>query len=308
MSFFNESMAEMAFRQAGPMLHLYTKPLETEVFFDSDDERKVAVNYLAIAVKQSKCNLLAYAIMTNHFHFILEGREVDTLAFYDCFRRLMDNYFQHHGKGAIMKIADPGLTAINNLAHLRNEIAYVLRNPFVVLNTVNVFAYPWTSGNLYFNPLLTKSGKPASKYSMNALREMTKTRTLPPIDESIYFEDGVAQPWSFVDYKYVEGFYDNARQFIFSILKNVEGQIETAVSYGEIPSLSDEELLPHVYKLCRQKMKAESPSALDEKGKKQLAVMVKNAFYSSNKQIARLLKINLATVNDLFPLSAPSSK
>jgi hypothetical protein len=308
MSFFNESPAEMAFRHAGPMFHLYTAPLETEVFFTSDAERVLATNYIAIAISVSNCKLLAYAIMTNHFHFVLEGREEAVLEFYEKFRSLFDNYLRKHGRGPIMDQATPGMTAINNLKQLRDEIAYVLRNPFVVMADVNVFAYPWTSGNLYFNPFLEKKGKSASTLSLRAIRDITKSRNITSLDSSLYFEDGQAQPWSFVDYTRAELFFDNARQFIFSVLRNVESQVEIALSHGEIPVLCDEELIPLIYALSKEQLRAESPYKLDVSGKKQLAVLVKNKYHSSNKQIARLVKLPLAEVNKLFPLAAPAPK
>ncbi len=305
MGFYGESPAEIAFRESGPFYHLYTKALETDVFFESDEERKIAVNYLAIAISVSNCKLLAYAIMTNHFHFILEGRKEDVMDFFARFSAMMDNYFCYHGKGTIMRQAAPGLTAINNLTQLRTEIAYVLRNPFVVMPEVNVFAYPWTSGFLYFNPLLECKGVSASTLSVRALRKITKSRIITEIDPTICISDGVAQAWSFVEFRRVEQFYDNARQFIFSIVRNVESQVETSIRYGEVPVLCDEELIPKIYQLCRDRFRADSLSSLDSRSKKQLAVIVKNTYHSSNKQIARLVKLPIADVNSLFPLAAP---
>ena len=306
MAFYKESLAEEAFRQAGPIHHLYTKGLECEVLFHSDEDRIVAVNYVAIAIKVSGCKLLAYAVMDNHFHFIVEGMAAQALAFYDNFQGMFGKYLSRHGRsGTIMGLAEPGLKTITSLRQLRNEIAYVLRNPFVVNPDVNVFAYPWTSGNLYFNSFLECEGVPANTLSVRELRRITIMRNLPEIDSSIYFKNGVAQSWSFVDYKFAESFFDNARQFIFCVLRNVEGQIEAALNCGEIPVLCDDELIPHVYKLCSEKFRADSPSALDTSAKKQLALMLKKTYYSSNKQIARLAKLPLADVNTLFPLSAP---
>jgi len=306
MGFYNESPAERAFREGGPYYHLYTKALETEVFFETDEDRKIAVNYLAIAISVSNCKLLAYAIMTNHFHYILEGRQEDVMDFFARFSAMMDNYFCYHGKGTIMRQAAPGLTAINNLAQLRTEIAYVLRNPFVVMPDVNVFAYPWTSGFLYFNPLLECKGVPASALSLRSIRTITKSRVIKEMAPTIFIADGVAQAWCFVDFKRVEQFYDNARQFIFSVVRNVESQVETAIHCGEAPILCDEELIPKIYQICRDRFKADSLSSIDLSSKKQLAVIVKNKYHSSNKQIARLVKLPIADVNSLFPLAAPS--
>ena len=303
---YRESRAEVLFRESGPFYHLYTKALESEVFFSAVEGRKIAANYLAIAIKVSGCKLLAYAIMDNHFHFVMEGAMADVLAFYENFRGMYGNYLSRHGKsGNIMSLASPCFTPISSLRQLRNAIAYVLRNPFVVNPDVNLFACPGTSANLYFNPSLKYEGEPASKLTVRALREIIRSKDTSVVDGSIYFLDGEAQPWSFVDFRRAEAFFDNARQFVFCLVRNVEGQIETALSCGETPVLCDEDLIPHIFKLCKERFRAESPSALDIRRKKELALIVKKTFYSSNKQIARLVKLPLADVNTLFPLSAP---
>jgi len=151
-----ESSAENAFRQSGQIYHLYTKPLETDVFCSTQEENNLVINYLAIAISKSECKLFAYAIMSNHFHFIVEGNKNAALDFYDCLRKYLDTYYIRHGKGSLMKEIQLGITEITSLKQLRNEIAYVIRNPFVVRNDINVFACPLTSAHLYFNPFLIR--------------------------------------------------------------------------------------------------------------------------------------------------------
>lgn len=303
MPYFDETLAEQAFRDAPSMFHLYTKPLETDTLFYLQQERKVALNYIAIARYKSGCSLLAYSIMTNHFHFILMGKREQVLDFYELFIQLFRNYLSHHGRAFKPGSLEPGITPIENLKQLRNEIAYVIRNAFVVDPNVNVFADPWSTGHLYFNPLLEQGGIPASSLKGRGLREFTKSRMITKIDQMIYVKDGVAQAWSFVDYKKVESFYDNARQFVNSILKNVEAQVETALRYGEDPALNDEEMWPIVFTLCREKFRAEKPTLLELTDKKQLALVLKNKYHSSNKQLARLTGLSLKDVDAMFPLA-----
>lgn len=303
MAFFNNSPAEMAFLEAGPIFHLYTKGLETDVLFYSDQERSIALNYMAIACYETGCILLAFAIMTNHFHFLLLGEREQVAEFYERFLQLLKNYYSHHGRSLPASSLEPGLTPIEDVKHFRTELAYVIRNAFVVNPDVNVFADPWSSGNLYFNPLLVREGLPASALKGRALREFTKSRIITSVDLRMHIKDGVAQPWSFVDYKKAESFYDNARQFVNSVLKNVEAQVETSLRYGEDPALNDDEMWPIVFGLCRDKFKADRPALLSPEDKKQLAIQLKNRYRSSNKQLARLLGLPLKEVDAMYPLS-----
>lgn len=302
--YYSSPPAEQAFLNSGTCFHLYTKPLENNLYFHSEKERRLAVNYLAIAVTESACKLLAYSIMTNHFHFILSGEREQALLFFDRYRQLLNNYYSRHGRGCLLNQTEARIKAIDNLKQMRNEIAYVIRNAFVVSPDVNVFADPWSSGFLYFNPLLILEGTPASALSGRALREFTCSRSISALNEGIFVKDGMAQPWSFVDYQLVMSFYDNARQFIYATLKNVDAQVELSLTYGETPSLTDEDLLPVLYKLCRENLKTDDPFKLDLHGKQRLAVLLKNKYYASNGQIARLTKLPLQEVNKLFPLVA----
>ena len=301
---YSDTPAERAFLNAAPCFHLYTSPLESDFFFQNNQERGLALNLMAIAKMASDCKLLAYSIMTNHFHFILSGQEEEVLSFFERYKLLLDNYFSRHGKPGIMRSVKAGITAINDLRQLRTEIAYVIRNAFVARPEVNVFADPWSSGFLYFNPLLVKDGVSASSLKGRSLREFTCSRTITEVDARIYVKDGFAQPWSFVDYEYAMSFYDNARQFVFSVLRSVEAQVETSLKYGDDPAVCDEELLPLVMDLSRKTFQEAGVFQLNARQKKELAVLVKNKYHSSNKQLARVIKIPLSEVDAMFPLRA----
>ena len=132
------------------------------------------------------------------------------------------------------------------------------------------------------------------------------TREDVTVPETILVENGVANPASFVDYKKVESFFDNARQYVMWVLKNVEGQVETASRHGECPQLNDEEVQRLAISLCRSIFKADSPKRLSEENKKRLAVRLKRDYYPSNGQLARSVNLSPDVINSLFPLSAPN--
>ena len=107
-----------------------------------------------------------------------------------------------------------------------------------------------------------------------------------------------------MDYEYAMYFYDNARQFVFSVLRSVEAQVETSLKYGDDPAVCDEELFPLVMDLSRKTFQEAGVFQLNARQKKELAVLVKNKYHSSNKQLARVIKIPLSEVDAMFPLRA----
>lgn len=300
------SDAEKRFNETGTFYHLSTEPIEDDVVFATEKDLAMVNNLIALAIGTSNCILLAMAIMSNHLHFILEGSKVDCLAFFEDLRNRLQRVFVRYGKGGIISRMNPGLVDIMNLKQLRDEIAYVIRNPFVIRTDVNPFAFEWCSGYLYFNPLLDCGGVPANELKGRALREFTHTRIEEPLPKEILVNDGVANPSSFIDYKRAELFFDNARQFVMWVLKNVEGQVETASRHGELPHINDDEMFALSRTLCRSMFKVNSPKDLSEEDKKRLALKLKSEYGASNGQAARCSNLQLSVVNQMFPLSARS--
>jgi len=298
------SRAEKLFRDAGTFFHLATKPLEDALLINDDNDYIVVNNIIAIVAFMFDCKILAFAIMSNHLHFILEGSREECLAFFNELKARLLRYYRRHGRGDIIKKIETEPIPILNLKQLRDEIVYVVRNPFVIRTDVNPLAYRWCSGQLYFNPFLDTSGKSASTLSVREKRIFTSSRIDVALDKRILIKNGIANPASFVDYKRAMDFFDNARQFMMWMFKNVEGQVEASRRHGERPNLNDEEILSIMFKLCRSEFAVNSPKELSIDDKKQLALRLKNDYYASNGQIARCVNMPLNIVNSMFPLVA----
>ena len=304
----NEWELERLFREEGPFFHLHTEPLETDVIFLSDEERAIAMVYVAIAAERAGVEVLAYALMSNHFHFILRGSKARCRDFWTRFEAMLSLYFSRHGRpGVLDPVGEPDPTPITTLKQLRDEIAYVIRNPFVVRKDVNLLAYPWCSGFLYFNPLLSLlEQRPVSTLTLRERRSLTRTRDAV-LPTGLTLVGGQVFPGSFVNYRLVESMFTDCRQYLFWVFKNVEAQVQTALQYGEKPSLTDDEIISITYRLCHDEYGVKGPSFLTEQQKQELAKRLKYDYYASNGQICRATGLQPRTVDNLFPLAAKSS-
>lgn len=304
----NEWELERLFREGEPFFHLHTEPLKTGVIFMSDEERAVALVYVAIAAMMAGVEILAYALMSNHFHFILRGEEARCKDFYARFSAMLALYFSRHGRPRVLDpIGDPTPTSITSLKQLRDEIAYVIRNPFVVRKDVNLFAYPWCSGFLYFNPMLSMFGQRAAEsLTLRERRALTHSRDLA-LPEGLTLVGGQVFPGSFVNYRLVESLFTDCRQFLFWVFKNVEAQVETALRFGESPSLTDDEIISITFRLCKEEFGVKGASSLTEQQKSSLAMRLKFDYYASNGQICRCTGLQPRIVDKMFPLSATDS-
>lgn len=301
-----ERMQEQLFRDSGPFYHLSTKPLENELIFRDDEERKVAMNLIALTARELRVDILAFALMNNHFHFIIKGELVDGVAFFRRLRKRLSNYFARLGRAGILdKVdVDPHTPPIASLTQFRNEIAYVIRNPYVVRLDVNPFSWPWCSGYLYFNPFLSQLGSQSpDELSFKEKRVITRA-TDPVLDPSFRVRNGMIVPESFVNYKLVENLFPNARKFTWWVMKNIEAQIEVAGRLDERPNLNDDELFKTAQIISRTRFGLNSVKDLPLQQRKKLGIILKNELSASNGQIARIAQLEQRIVDAMFPLTA----
>lgn len=295
---------EELFLEGEEYYHLCTKPIEDELLFRTEDELNEMLNFIALTTYGGRCKLLAFAIMENHLHFILEGLRKDCSAFYDDLQQRLLRLHRTDGRARIVMAATPQLIPISSLKQLRDEIIYVIRNPFVDRKNVNLFSYKWCSGYLYFNGALDlmPEGESAADMSLTRRRAFKHERD-GEIDPRIRVYKGVALPSSFTDYRRVESFFENAREFVHWTLKNVESQVEVAKRLGEKLFLDDKELWGVIFKQCKEVYHIDGPRLLSNENKLRLAKTLKWDYNAGNAQIARCVNFPLSVVNDLFPLS-----
>ena len=300
------SRCEQIFLEGGPFYHLYTRHIEDDLLFRTEEELNQALNIIAVAVFFAGCKVLAFAIMNNHLHFILEGPESQCRAFYSFIQKKLAFVLGKSGRGHIAQMCTPSFVSINSLKQLRDEIVYVIRNPFVDRVNVNMHAYKWCSGYLYFNPFLEEmfvKGVSASKMTIEKRREFKRERN-PDIDPLIMVLNGVALPSCFVDYSRTESFFENARQFFQWLYKNVESQIEVARRIGETIVLDDIEVWSIARRLSKELGGTDAPRELPNEIKGRLIKTLKFDYSASNTQIARCVGMPVAAINNLFPLTA----
>ena len=294
--------AERIFRTEGPFSHINSSHIEDAYIFDNDEERALALLYMALAADETGVVILAYAIMTNHFHFIVKGNNEE--AFFSSFKRRMALYLSRHGRPKLLDDMTCKVTAITDLNHFYAELSYVIRNPFVVDPNVNLLSYIWCSGYLYFNNLVKFIPlRKASDLSYRERRRILKS-DLCELPEWVMINDGYISPLCFVDYNLVERLFMTPRNFLWHCLRNVEAQIETALKENETPVLSDDE----VYRLIKTKLeddyKTASYKLLPASQQKDFLNYLKYKLYLSNGQIARTLRLRQNEVDACFPLTA----
>ena len=295
---------ERLFASSGPFIHLCTSPLEKELLMENDEDRTAVLNMIALTSRKCRTDVLAYALMSNHIHLLLQGDEIKGHVFYDLLYKRLARYLVSRGKTGCINGVTCSITPITTLRQFRDELAYIIRNPFVVRNDVHLFAYRWCSGYLYFNAFLSKTaGRTAAEISYRERRLVTRS-SAEEIPADFRIVGTLILPESFVNYRLAEQLFESVRQFLHWTLKNVEAQVEVAHSHGEHPQLSDDELFIPSRDLCERLFGTRQPKELTYQQKKEYVMALRKAYGASNGQLARLGSLPLADVNTMYPLSA----
>ena len=296
---------EILFASNAPFFHIYTTPPEKELLFINKDDYKEATNMLAIASTESKVKMLSYAIMSNHLHNVVSASRDKCDEYAENLRKRLSMFTKVSGRN--VPDLEFNVVQIETLRQLRDEIAYVIRNPYVARTDVNPFSYPWCTGFLYYNHRLLSllQGVPVSDLSINMRRALKHSRN-PGLCPSLKVLDGLILPSSFVDYQLVMSLFENARQFVWWSTRNVEAGIVTAARLGEKGILTDEEAYAIALKLSKQECGQDNPRLLSQQHKKQLLLSLKYDYGASNKQLSRCTGISLQYINEMFPLGTRS--
>ena len=296
---------ERLFQDGGPFYHVCTKGAETDIYFRNEEEMNLALNVIALAVFTTGCRLLAFAVMSNHFHFVIEGPVEACVAFFEEFKSRLCKVLPSASAREEARQCIVNYIKIEDLAQLRTEISYVVRNPFVANRNVNMFSYPWCSGYLYFNgnESRMREGEELSKKSIDYRRVWMHSRSAD-VSPGLKVLDGVAMPCCFVDYRRTESFFEDARDFQHCLLKNVESQVVIAKRLGESVSLDDYDLRSIMFQKCNTEFRVSGPKELNNADFVTLAKTLKYEYGASNAQLARILNRPAYLIDQIFPLSA----
>ena len=116
--------------------------------------------------------------------------------------------------------------------------------------------------------------------------------------------DGYASPMSFCNIDAGEKLFRNATHYFREISRNVEASKRIAAEIGERLYYNDDDLFAVVLRICKEQYKLPSPGMLSSQAKIEVAKQMHFDYNAGNKQIARILKMDRAVVDSLFPLTA----
>ena len=274
--------------------HVYTKGLEDRQIFKERKDYICGMNILAVTVFSCDIRLLAFVLMSNHFHFVLDTTRENAEYFIRMFKLSLSRYFQlEYGE---LKMLNRLATTVSMLDDsdegLKRLIAYVLNNPVKAGINCVPQGYEWSSADCYFNQTdYKRDTTKISDYSVKALRKILRSKKRLPGHWRLNSSQYVI-PQSYVDHLAVERCYVGSRSFEFYLSRS----LAVRKSANDNVSFSDSLVQSALSELLEKKYDVSDLSELDGFMKNLLVRDLKGRLGASPKQIARLMRMSIADV------------
>lgn len=240
------------------MMNFYlitTKALADRIWFRDTEDFRVAMNYVAVVAFTTGVNVLAFILMSNHVHFVVECDSAKAKEFIDRFKMLYGAWL-HKKYGSVEFLRRVGV----DIRPVRPENESLLRAiAYVQMNSVaaNICPYPniygWGTGAAFFNPENTRGYK-LGTLSKRAQFELTHSRTILPA-AYLVGDEGYILPQSYVPVKFVEGLFWSAKRY--RLFLNNSSKAGKHMEKSPAPSFEDHVLIAAcrnlVFSLFREK-------------------------------------------------------
>ena len=263
--------------------HICTEGLVKKVIFKSREDYIVGMNAIPVCAQRFNVTVLAFCLMDNHVHFIVQGAEANC-------RKFIINYKRKLGKLAGIRGADVCMKLIEDTEYLKRAIGYVLRNPLSAGLKILPIHYEWSSASLYFrSPAQTdfRNLRTVGALSYREKRSLLHSQT-KELDRFTLTSENMINPECYVDVRAVEElFYSPARLMYFiSSKENMEVEIRSGILHKA--RYTDDELIISIGNICQEVFRCESPDKLSIEDRYRLADLVRKRYGTPFKQIARL--------------------
>ena len=297
-----EEKSVMTKNLIGEYWHLCSPGELSGILFKNTDDYIFGMNLVALCagVFKNDVSILTFQLMSNHVHFIMRGSRESVERFFEEFRKRLSKYMAQKGYSSDCKGFTHNIFRIEDEIYLRNSIAYVNRNGYLVNKDYTPFSYPWGSNRYFFN--LTDNNTLKVKIGKKSIRERksifhTHFNEFP---ENYYFVGKYISPMCYIAIDEANRIFKDAHHYLNSITRRVETYGEIAKQLEDRITYTDEEILNAIYSLSYKKFNT-SPKGLDKMQKIDIAKELHFNYNACNKQIKRVLRIDEEIINELFP-------
>lgn len=277
-----------------------TDHLETRLWFLDDDDFKTGMNYVATVAFMFGVRIIAFILMSNHVHFVLECTRELALRFITEFKRLYSRYLnQRHGTKELLRGNGVDIQELRlGDESLERAIAYVQMNCVAANICSHPTHYPWGCGQAFFHPAKA-GGRPLGEISARAKRRMLHCAVELP-GEWLLCEEGYVLPTSYLNVRYVEQLYRTPNRMNYFLHTSSKARKRVVSGETGLPSFRDQTILPAVPELCKTLFGKASFGELEREEQVELLRQLRFRFSSDVNQLARVTALTYAAAARLL--------
>ena len=299
-----EHECQRRFNENGSFWHIYTPGETTDIIFTNYEEFCLGMNIIPWCLERSVgARILDFTLMNNHIHIIMAGDIDACLKLFKLFKEKVRRFFISIKKVVDLSNFEAHYLPITDLAMLRNEIAYVNRNGYVVNSSHTPFSYIWgTSNKIYNDKYFLAKGVKFNSLSITRKRELCHSKDIDLSDKIMVVND-IIDPSSYCEITETEQYFRDAHHYFGLLTRNHEANSELSKKLCDKVFITDNEMYSAISSLCYNLHNVKQPSLMPADKKIEVAKEMHFKYNATNKQINRILKLEMNIINTLFPIS-----
>ena len=265
-----------------------TDHLETRLWFLDDDDFKTGMNYVATVAFMCGVRIIAFILMSNHVHFVLECTRELAFRFITEFKRLYSRYLnQRHGTKELLRGNGVDIQELRlGDESLERAIAYVQMNCVAANICLEPAAYPWGTGRTFFQ-VSAKRGQCLGALSARRKNKLLHSKMILPAGWMLG-EDGYILPESYVPVRFVESLFRTPRRMQYFLQSSSKAKRVLDRIEKDLPAFRDQVILAAIPDLCHSLFQKRSIEELDIQQRTELARQIRYRFSADIHQIARV--------------------
>ena len=282
-----------------------TDHLEEGLWFRDDEDFITGMNYVAIQAARGRVIVLAFILMSNHLHFVVNGRWEDVKAFIYALKCRYSRYLRSkYGDKEFLRRNRVDIQEVEDVEDaVRRVIAYVQMNCVAANICLTPSQYPWGTGDVFFSSS-QRTGTRIDQLSKRKLMKLMHTNDVDALPSDwLIGPGGYILPECYVNKGYVEQLYGtpNRMNYFLNTSSKAQKRLESASQH--LPSFKDQIILAALPDLYRTMFGKRHFGDLDSGEQTECLRQIRYRFSADPKQIARVVGITYADAAKLLDRS-----
>ena len=212
--------------------HLSSDGKRVTLFHD-EQEYMHGMNTIALASTMFQIVIHSFTLMKTHIHMLLYGTGEEITKLFYFLRKRIKAQLLDDGKEPVPDNYWFKLVEVNDEISLRRHFVYIARNALEAL-PVLPSGYIWGSTHLAYSQIDKMVGFiSADSLSIREMKSLLRSSQTVPGHYRIHAGLKMILPESYVDMTLFYKTFDNARQYLAALVKDVEGFVYVAEQLGD---------------------------------------------------------------------------